>query len=146
MRLTQGTFSHLPPLSDGEIEAQIAYCLRQGYAVSIETTDDPHPRNVYWEMWGLPVFEATTSEPILHSLGECRRAFPERYVKLSAFDSRHGRQTVALSFIVQRPPVEPELSLDRSEEGGRTIRYAIRRRNAGRSAEIPPPAGNGGRE
>ena len=24
---------------------------------SVEFTDDPHPRNVYWEMWGLPMFD-----------------------------------------------------------------------------------------
>ena len=28
-----------------------------GWAMSIEYTDDPHPRNSYWEMWGLPVFD-----------------------------------------------------------------------------------------
>ena len=30
------------------------YALRNGWAISVEYTDDPHPRNSYWEMWGLP--------------------------------------------------------------------------------------------
>ena len=25
--------------------------------VSVEYTDDPHPRNIYWEMWGMPMFD-----------------------------------------------------------------------------------------
>ena len=52
MRLTQGTFSFLPDLTDAQIRAQVEYCLGKGWAVSIEYTDDPHPRNVYWEMSG----------------------------------------------------------------------------------------------
>ena len=54
MRITQGTFSFLPDLTDEQIEAQIRYALRHGWAMSVEYTDDPHPRNAYWEMWGLP--------------------------------------------------------------------------------------------
>ncbi|MGH2707666.1 MAG: ribulose bisphosphate carboxylase small subunit, partial [Actinomycetota bacterium] len=57
MRITQGTFSYLPDFTDDEIRAQIQYGLDNGWAVTIEFTDDPHPRNVYWEMWGLPMFD-----------------------------------------------------------------------------------------
>ena len=57
MRITQGTFSYLPDFTDEEISAQARYCLANGWAVSIEHTDDPHPRNAYWEMWGLPMFD-----------------------------------------------------------------------------------------
>ena len=46
MRITQGTFSFLPDLTDDQITRQIAYCQRNGWAVNIEFTDDPHPRNV----------------------------------------------------------------------------------------------------
>ncbi len=45
MRITQGTFSFLPDLTDAEIRPQIDYALRQGWALSVEYTDDPHPRN-----------------------------------------------------------------------------------------------------
>ena len=53
MRITQGTFSYLPDFTDEEIKAEVRYCLDNGWAFSIEHTDDPHPRNAYWEMWGL---------------------------------------------------------------------------------------------
>ncbi len=62
MRITQGTFSFLPDLTDEQIEAQIKYSLGNGWAISIEYTDDPHPRNAYWEMWGLPVFDLKPEE------------------------------------------------------------------------------------
>jgi ribulose bisphosphate carboxylase small subunit len=38
MRMTQGTFSFLPPLTREQITAQVQYCLDQGWAVSIEYT------------------------------------------------------------------------------------------------------------
>jgi ribulose-bisphosphate carboxylase small chain len=40
---------------------------------------------------------------VLHEINECRKAYPDRYIKVSAYDSRHGRQTTALSFLVNRP-------------------------------------------
>jgi len=47
VRLTQGCFSFLPDLTDAQIEKQIAYAIRKGWAMNIEWTDDPHPRNSY---------------------------------------------------------------------------------------------------
>ena len=46
MRITQGTFSFLPDLTDEQIAKQVEYALQQGWAVSLEYTDDPHPRKV----------------------------------------------------------------------------------------------------
>ncbi len=57
MRITQGTFSYLPDFSDDEIIAQLEYALQEGWPISVEFTDDPHPRNTYWDMWGLPMFD-----------------------------------------------------------------------------------------
>jgi len=51
MRVTQGCFSFLPDLTDEQISGQVQYCLGKGWAVNIEFTDDPHPRNNFWEMW-----------------------------------------------------------------------------------------------
>ncbi len=47
MRITQGCFSFLPDLTDEQISGQVQYCLDNGWAVNIEFTDDPHPRNTY---------------------------------------------------------------------------------------------------
>jgi len=123
MRLTQGTFSFLPDLTDEQIRAQVEYCLRQGWAVSIEYTDDPHPRNSYWEMFGLPMFDIRDAAGILTELRACRQTFPDHYIKVNAFDSTYGRESLRLSFMVNRPEKEPGFRLERQEGAGRAVRY-----------------------
>ena len=125
MKLTQGTFSFLPDLTDEQIEKQIEYALSNGWSLAIEYTDDPHPRNSLWEMWNLPMFDIADPKAILHEVNACRQAFPDHYIKVNANNSQRGRETVALSFIVNRPAREPGFRLDRMEGPGRTIRYTI---------------------
>jgi ribulose-bisphosphate carboxylase small chain len=126
MRVTQGTFSFLPDLTDVQIRAQIEYCLSQGWAVSVEHTDDPHPRNVYWEMHGNPMFDLRDAAGVMAEVEACRRAFPGDYVKVNAFDSAHGWESLRLSFLVNRPAREPRFALDRQESTGRMVRYTTR--------------------
>jgi ribulose-bisphosphate carboxylase small chain len=125
MKITQGTFSFLPPLTDAEIRAQIEYALEQGWAIGIEYTDDPHPRNYYWEMWGNPMFDLRDPAGILGELNACREAHPQTYARVNAFDSTRGFETTRLSFIVNRPTSEPGFQLKRHEMGGRHIQYTI---------------------
>ncbi len=131
MRITQGTFSFLPDLTDAQIAAQIEHALARGWAVSVEHTAEPHPRDVYWEMWGQPMFDLRDAAGVLHEVRACRAAFPEDYVKVNAFDSTGGWETVRLSFIVARPPREPGFEVRRQEGPGRTVRYEVRRRAGG---------------
>ena len=105
--LTQGTFSYLPPLTDEQITRQIEYAMANNWAVSVEFTDDPHPRNDLWEMWGLPMFDQKDASAVMYEVNECRRAYPNHYVRVNAYDSSYGRQTMALSFIVNRPANDP---------------------------------------
>ena len=125
MRITQGTFSFLPDLTDDEIRLQIDYALAQGWACSVEYTDDPHPRNTYWEMFGIPMFDLKDAAGVLMELKNCRRTFPRHYIRLMAFDSTRGVETIVMSFIVNRPPNEPGFGLRRQESHGRTIRYTV---------------------
>ena len=125
MHITQGTFSYLPALTDDEIRKQIQYALDNGWPCSVEFTDDPHPRNVYWEMWGLPMFDLPDAAGVLAEVNECRKAKPEHYIRLNAYNASYGKQTTALSFIVQRPSEEPGFRLDRQEWHDRTIRYTL---------------------
>ncbi len=126
MRIKQGTFSTLPDLTDDEIKKQIQYILDQEWSVSVEYTDDPHPRNVYWEMWGLPMFDVADAAGVMSEVKACREAYPQRYIRVSAFDAKLGRQTTALSFLIQRPDNEPGFALERQEGADRTIRYTLR--------------------
>ncbi|HEX7298018.1 MAG TPA: ribulose bisphosphate carboxylase small subunit [Solirubrobacteraceae bacterium] len=127
MRLTQGTFSFLPDLTDEQIEAQLRYALRQGWALMVEHTDDPHPRNALWEMWALPQFDLLEDEVDV-AMGEiraAREALPHSYVKVVCYDRSLGRQTSALSFIVGRPAREPGFRLERQEGSDRRISYTL---------------------
>lgn len=126
MRITQGTFSYLPDFTEEEIKAEVRYCLDNGWAFSIEHTDDPHPRNTYWEMWGLPMFEMKNLDDAMLRIHECREAFPSHYIKVNGFDRTKGRQTTRLSFIVHRPEPEPGFCLERTEVSDRRIQYTIR--------------------
>ncbi|MEU6559708.1 ribulose bisphosphate carboxylase small subunit [Nocardia nova] len=126
MYLRQGTFSHLPDLTDAEIGAQVRYALLNNWPVSIEYTDDPHPRNVYWEMWGLPLFDLDEPDGVLAEIKACRATFPQHYIRVNAYDASYGRQTTALSFLVQRPASEPGFVLVRTETEDRRQQYGLR--------------------
>ena len=127
MRVTQGTFSFLPDLTDAEIAEQVRYATDRGWPVALEHTDDPHPRNVYWQMWELPMFDVLDPAAVIAQVNRCREAYPDSYIRLNAFDARHGRQTTALSFIVHRPAREARYRLVRAEGPGRRIGYTIER-------------------
>lgn len=123
MKITQGTFSFLPDLTDDEIRAQMEYALQQGWSLSVEYTDDPHPRNCYWEMFGTPMFDLRDAAGAMLELQECRKTFPNHYIKINAFDSTRGIESIRLSFIVNRPANEPGFGLIRQEGENRMVRY-----------------------
>ncbi|MFN5809939.1 MAG: ribulose bisphosphate carboxylase small subunit, partial [Burkholderiales bacterium] len=97
-KLTQGQFSFLPDLTDAEIGLQIKYGLSKGYAWSVEYTDDAHPRNTYWDMYGMPMFDLQDPAGVLLEVNNCRKSFPNHYIRLMAFDSTRGIESVAMSF------------------------------------------------
>jgi ribulose-bisphosphate carboxylase small chain len=130
-RLTQGQFSFLPDLTDAEISLQIDYGLKKGYAWSIEYTDDPHPRNTYWEMFGNPMFDLRDAAGVLMEVNSCRKTFPNHYIRMMAFDSTRNIETIVMSFIVNRPAKEPGFMLERQEANGRSMRYSTRSYSAG---------------
>jgi ribulose-bisphosphate carboxylase small chain len=124
-RLTQGQFSFLPDLTDEQITKQIKYALDHGWAVSIEYTDDPHPRNTYWEMFGMPMFDLKDPAGILMEVNNCRKTFPNHYIRVTAFSSTRGTESPAMSYIVNRPAKEPGFGVVRQETEGRMIRYTM---------------------
>jgi ribulose-bisphosphate carboxylase small chain len=123
--VTQGQFSFLPPLTDAQITAQIKYALGKGWALSVEYTDDPHPRNTYWEMFGAPMFDLKDPAGILMEVNNCRKTFPNHYIRVMAFSSVRGVESPTMSYIVNRPKNEPGFGLVRQETAGRNIRYTI---------------------
>ncbi|HVM02880.1 MAG TPA: ribulose bisphosphate carboxylase small subunit, partial [Acidimicrobiales bacterium] len=126
MRITQATFSFLPDFTDDEIRLQLDYAIQNGWAIAVEFTDDPHPRNSYWDMWDLPMFEIDDASAAFMEVRKCREAYPNHYIKVTAYDPRHCRQTSAFDFIVNRPAVEPGFQLERTEVRDRKMNYTIR--------------------
>lgn len=129
MRITQGAFSFLDDFTDEQIAAQLRYALRNRWSILVEHTDDPHPRNPLWEIWGEPLFDLPERDVAvaMQAVRDARAAFPEDYVKVVCYDRSLGRQTTALSFIVQRPEHEPGFRLERGEGTDRRIRYTLHR-------------------
>jgi ribulose-bisphosphate carboxylase small chain len=125
MKLTQGCFSFLPDLTDEQITKQIQYALDKSWALSIEFTDDPHPRNAYWEMWGLPLFDIKDPAAVLFEINMARKAKPNYYIKVVGFDNTRGTESSVLAFIAQRPAYEPGFRLVRQEVQGRSLVYTI---------------------
>lgn len=132
VHITQGTFSYLPELDDDEIRAQIQYGIDNGWAVAIEYTDDPHPRNIYWEMWGMPMFDIEDAAAGLHEVNRCREAFPNHYIKVSLYNRKLTKQSIALQFLVNRPQHEPGFRLERQEGPNRAVHYTLKSYAAGR--------------
>jgi len=64
-----------------------------------------------------------------------------RNIRVTAFDSTHGVESVVMSFIVNRPRNEPGFRLVRTEEPGRTVRYSIESYAVGCVEMAPVAAG-----
>jgi len=86
VRLTQGCFSFLPDLTNEQIEKQINYAMSFGWAMNVEWTDDPHPRNSYWELWGLPLFDVKDPASVMFELNEARKSCAAGYIRVNAFN------------------------------------------------------------
>ena len=129
MKLTQGQFSFLPDLTDAEIGKQIDYALDNGWAVAVEYTADPHPMNTYWSMWGHPMFDLRDPAGVMMEVEACRAEHRDKYVRVLAFDSKKGWESIRMSFIVNRPEHEPGFELIRAEGPGRALHYTLRSRS-----------------
>ena len=125
MRLTQGTFSFLPDLTDEQIagRSNTAWA-RAGRS----TSNTPTIRILATRFGKCGMSPCSTSSTPPRSWPRSPPAgaiTPSGYIKVNANDSTRGRETVALSFIVNRPEQEPGFRLDRQEAAGRSIRYTI---------------------
>merc|ERR1712070_7635 len=112
------TFSFLPPLSDHEIAKQVDYIIANNwtpcleiapeatsstqdvFASRIQCTTACYYDNRYWSLWKLPMFGCTNADEVLREISAAKRAFPDCFVRVCAFDS--DKQVQMASFLVQR--------------------------------------------
>ncbi|KAI4335409.1 hypothetical protein L6164_014054 [Bauhinia variegata] len=106
------TLSFLPPLSDDNIAKEIDYMLNKGWIPCLEFDHVGGIRREnsqmpgyydgrYWTLWKLPMFGCTDSSQVLNEIHECKKAFPNAYIRCLAFDNQRHMQ--AMAFIIQKP-------------------------------------------
>jgi ribulose-bisphosphate carboxylase small chain len=95
------TFSYLPPLTDGELRAQIINLTARGLIPGIEYAESPTIRDSYWKLWKLPFVDRPTPEAVLVEIDQCAAHNPTAQIKLVGYDSVRQGQVVA--FVVRRP-------------------------------------------
>ena len=115
-RLTQGQFSFLPDLTDAEIALQVEYGLRQGLRLERRVhRRSASAQHVLGNVRHADVRPAATRPACCSRCKDCRETFPNHYIRLIAFDSTRGVESIAMSFIVNRPAHEPGFGLVRQE-------------------------------
>jgi ribulose-bisphosphate carboxylase small chain len=95
------TFSYLPELSAEEIDLQVQSILDSGLVVGVEHTREVDPRDHYWTLWKLPLFDIDDPTLVHDAIDECVRAHPDEFVRVNGYDSL--RQGQVASFVVHRP-------------------------------------------
>ncbi len=88
------TFSYLPPLSEEEIRAQIAYFLNQRCVIGVEYSPASQSKRSFWDWWKLPLFTLNTVDEVLAEVQACQAAHPDCYIRLTAYDQRQQREVM----------------------------------------------------
>ncbi|XP_041006038.1 ribulose bisphosphate carboxylase small subunit, chloroplastic [Juglans microcarpa x Juglans regia] len=108
------TLSYLPPLSYESLAKEVDYLIRKGWIPCLEFElehgfvyrenhrSPGYYDGRYWVMWKLPMFGCTDSSQVLKELEECKKAYPNAFIRIIGFDNR--RQVQCISFIAYKPP------------------------------------------
>ena len=107
------TLSYLPPLSTEDLLKQIDYLLRNNWVPCLEfsklgfvfrenATSPGYYDGRYWTMWKLPMFGCTDATQVYAELEECKKAYPDNYIRILGFDN--VRQVQCVMFIAYKPP------------------------------------------
>ncbi|KVI00712.1 Ribulose-1,5-bisphosphate carboxylase small subunit, N-terminal [Cynara cardunculus var. scolymus] len=87
------TLSYLPPLPESSLAKEIDYLLRN--------KSPGYYDGRYWTMWKLPMFGCTDSAQVLKELNECKKEYPNAFIRIIGFDN--VRQVQCISFIAHKP-------------------------------------------
>ena len=68
----------------------------------VKTAQPGYQDGRYWMMWKLPMYGCNNPGQVLDEIQQCKRAYPNAYIRMIGFDS--VRQVQCLSFIVSKPP------------------------------------------
>lgn len=108
------TLSYLPPLTHESLVKEIDYMISKGWVPCLEFDAVGQVQRTngvmvpgyydgrYWSLWKLPMFGCTESGQVLRELEECKKSYPNAYIRCLGFDNK--RQTQCIAFIVHKPP------------------------------------------
>ncbi|KAE8022094.1 hypothetical protein FH972_007927 [Carpinus fangiana] len=107
------TLSYLPPLNSEQLAKEVDYLLRKGLIPCLEfelehgfvyrenNRSPGYYDGRYWTMWKLPMFGCTDSSQVLKELEECKKEYPQAFIRIIGFDNK--RQVQIISFIAYKP-------------------------------------------
>ncbi|KAK3152156.1 hypothetical protein QOZ80_2BG0155170 [Eleusine coracana subsp. coracana] len=116
--------SYLPALTQESIAKEVDFILSKGWVPCLEfdKAGRIHRSNSlmpgyydgrYWTMWKLPMFgcggDNAAAQEVLREGDECRREYPDAYIRLIAFDS--SRQCQCMSFVIHKPSSHSPVSV-----------------------------------
>ncbi|KMZ64432.1 Ribulose-bisphosphate carboxylase [Zostera marina] len=104
--------SYLPPLSAESIGKEVAYMVSQNWIPCLEFDEAGHVRREnsrmpgyydgrYWTLWKLPMFGCSEPSMVLQEIDECKKTYPNAYIRLLAFDNK--KQSQCMSFVIHKP-------------------------------------------
>jgi len=95
---------HPRVVSDPErIQAQLQHCARLGWTILIEHVQREGFAESFWGRWATPVCETVEGEQALNDLSDCCRAFPDHFVRCTAYEGDRMNAPVRLTMLVQAP-------------------------------------------
>nr|BBE70303.1 ribulose-1,5-bisphosphate carboxylase/oxygenase small subunit [Cenchrus purpureus] len=105
--------SYLPPLTSEQVLKQVDYLIRNNWIPCLEfskvgfvyrenSRDPCYYDGRYWTMWKLPMFGCTDSTQVLAELEECKKAYPDCFIRIIGFDNI--KQVQCVLFIAYKPP------------------------------------------
>ncbi|KAH9310711.1 hypothetical protein KI387_025746 [Taxus chinensis] len=106
------TLSYLPPLTEESIVKEIDYIVAKRWIPCLEfdAVGEIHRANSkfpgyydgrYWTLWKLPMFGCTDGAQVLAEIDECKKTFPDAYIRCLGFDNL--KQTQCVAFLVNKP-------------------------------------------
>ncbi|KAK2971587.1 hypothetical protein RJ640_017956 [Escallonia rubra] len=107
------TLSYLPPLSTESLAKEVDYLIRNGWVPCLEfetehgfvyrenNSSPGYYDGRYWTMWKLPMFGCTDSSQVVKELEECKKEYPQSFIRIIGFDN--VRQVQCVSFIAHKP-------------------------------------------
>ncbi|XP_055822421.1 ribulose bisphosphate carboxylase small subunit, chloroplastic 3-like [Solanum dulcamara] len=106
------TLSYLPPQSESSIAKEVDYMIKKGWIPCLEfdQVGYVHRENSsmpgyydgrYWTLWKLPMFGCNDSSQVLNEIQECKKAYPNAFIRCLAFDN--VKQAQCMAFLIQKP-------------------------------------------